>query len=782
MDFSLVQARPGFTLVLLPHAPQFPIAAASNDLCTLVGKAEKELLGKSCIEAGIFHPDNRQLQQELEEIMNGKPPAILRLSLTGSRQVEVRHTLVGKDAGVHYILQTWEMADSPEKGGTHMEKAYHFFMNAPVIIGFLKGDEYVIELANEGLLEVWGRSAAVVGQPLLKAIPELEGQGFRQLLDEVRHTGKPFTAHEFPINLHRFGKDEVIYFDFIYKPYYENESDAVASGVIAVGHDVSAQVLAKQKVVASQEEVDKQQRLYEAINDNTPDLIYVFGLDYRFSYANKALLEMWGKTKETAIGRNLLENGYEPWHAAMHEREIDTVVATQKPVRGEVSFPHAMLGRRIYDYILVPVVNDAGEVEAVAGTTRDITDLKRAEQELRESNDRFRNLADESPIFVFLIDPEPGAPVSYWNKAWLEYTGQSPEDAFGRSWEGIIHPDDVQTVMDCYLPAFEKRAPYFIPAARVRRHDGIYRWHAFKGNPRTLPSGAFNGYAGVGFDIHDQKMAAEALQQSEVMLQQKIRERTALLERTVEELKRSNANLEEFAYAASHDLKEPIRKVHFFSDRIRHSLGARMQPGELQYFQRMESAAARMNTLIDDLLTYSQISLRPRVFEAVSLEGILGLVLEDLDMEIEEKKAIVKVGPMGTVSGHHRQLQQAFLNLIGNALKYSKPGVPPLVQISSARVRGKDSGLQLPESEWENDFYLVEIRDNGIGFEQSDAERIFNVFTRLHGNTEYRGSGIGLSIVRKVVEHHHGHIDAVSVPGDGTTFRMLLPVEQPGLR
>lgn len=127
---------------------------------------------------------------------------------------------------------------------------------------------------------------------------------------------------------------------------------------------------------------DQQKRVYETITSNTPDLMYVFDLNYRFTYANSALLSMWGKTWDTAIGKNLLENGYEPWHAEMHEREIDQIIETKQPIRGEVSFPHAILGRRVYDYILTPVLNEHGEVEAVAGTTRDITERKQWEEVL----------------------------------------------------------------------------------------------------------------------------------------------------------------------------------------------------------------------------------------------------------------------------------------------------------------------------------------------------------------------------------------------------------------
>ncbi|WP_293312475.1 PAS domain-containing sensor histidine kinase [Pedobacter sp. UBA5917] len=144
--------------------------------------------------------------------------------------------------------------------------------------------------------------------------------------------------------------------------------------------DITEAKRAEEALKQAKEITEQQKRVYETITNNTPDLMYVFGLDYNFIYANEALLTMWGKSWENAIGKSLLENGYEPWHAEMHEREIDHVCATKKSIRGEVSFPHAVLGKRIYDYILSPVINEAGDVEAVAGTTRDITDIKQNEQ------------------------------------------------------------------------------------------------------------------------------------------------------------------------------------------------------------------------------------------------------------------------------------------------------------------------------------------------------------------------------------------------------------------
>jgi light-regulated signal transduction histidine kinase (bacteriophytochrome) len=249
------------------------------------------------------------------------------------------------------------------------------------------------------------------------------------------------------------------------------------------------------------------------------------------------------------------------------------------------------------------------------------------------------------------------------------------------------------------------------------------------------------------------------------------------LERSVEDLKRSNKNLEEFAYAASHDLKEPTRKIRFFTERLKDSLGEKLSPRERGFFERMEVASNRMNTLIDDLLSYSTLSQKSAEKETVDMNELMDDVLTELELEIEQKGATINISKLFTITGHRSQLQQAFQNLIGNALKYSKPDAAPIITIFCDKVTGAETGMQLATNERSTNYYQVTVIDNGIGFDQEDAERIFNVFTRLHGLAEYKGTGVGLSIVRKVVENHNGYIWAKSQPGEGATFKVLLPTE-----
>jgi light-regulated signal transduction histidine kinase (bacteriophytochrome) len=254
-----------------------------------------------------------------------------------------------------------------------------------------------------------------------------------------------------------------------------------------------------------------------------------------------------------------------------------------------------------------------------------------------------------------------------------------------------------------------------------------------------------------------------------------IKEAQLQLERLVKDLKRSNANLEEFAYAASHDMKEPIRKIHFFANRLKEQLHSTLNERQQSLFEKLEHASEAMGNLIDDLLTYSQVNKGAAIEENVDLNEVLKAVLVDLELQITEKNAHITIGQLPLIKGNTRQLHQLFQNLLNNAVKYSKEGEVPNITVSSQLVNGKEIRPDLPSQMANRNYYLIVVKDNGIGFEQSDAERIFNVFTRLHGNAEYKGTGVGLSIARKVMENHLGLIWAESEPETGASFKMLFP-------
>lgn len=320
--------------------------------------------------------------------------------------------------------------------------------------------------------------------------------------------------------------------------------------------DITVRKNAEASLRESKELAEQQKRIYETITSGTPDLMYVFDLQYRFTYANSALLSMWGKTWENAIGKGLLENGYEPWHAEMHEREIDQVRATGQPVRGEVSFPHAELGLRVYDYILTPVFNKDGEVEAVAGTTRDVTERKLWEQKLEKSavklqtineeltatNEELSQVNDELLAAQQTIEEGKAALRHAINAAnfgtWYihsvsrefitdarlkELFGYYPEEDLSIEQALAQITDEYRaTVAEKLENAIYNNGDYDVTYPVIGFHDKRLRWLRAIGNLQADPSGAFSAFTGVVMDITEQYLAAHKIEEAEESLRMAI--------------------------------------------------------------------------------------------------------------------------------------------------------------------------------------------------------------------------------------------------------------------
>jgi len=237
------------------------------------------------------------------------------------------------------------------------------------------------------------------------------------------------------------------------------------------------------------------------------------------------------------------------------------------------------------------------------------------------------------------------------------------------------------------------------------------------------------------------------------------------LEQSLRKLEQSNRELESFASVASHDLQEPLRKIQSFGERLKTSAESALSPEARDYLERMLSAATRMRRLIDDLLTFSRVSSHAKPFTSVNLSQVAQEVLGDLEVTIEQAGASVTVGPLPTLKADSTQMRQLLQNLLSNALKFRQEGTAPRISVTST----VDTAAGCCE---------LKVEDNGIGFDEKYLDRLFTLFQRLHGQSKYEGTGIGLAICRKIVERHGGTLTARSAPGQGATFLITLPLEQ----
>jgi PAS domain S-box-containing protein len=394
------------------------------------------------------------------------------------------------------------------------------------------------------------------------------------------------------------------------------------------------------------------------------------------------------------------------------------------------------------------------------GTCTDIDDQKKAEVILEQSEARTRLAVEAAHLGTFDIHIAAQTIIHSPRVAeifGLDATKQWPYAAFTNA----VHPDDVPIRNQAHAKA--RQTGELLYEVRIILPDQSIRWIRLNGK-LTFQNTTPVTMVGTVMDVTEEKRASE-------LLEQKIEERTR-------ELKQVNDQLKQFTYAASHDLQEPLRKVTFFLDRLLSNMGPSLSEENKRIAERLEHTTGRMRSLIDDLLAYSNTTLGVTGFEQVDLTNVVKEVLDDMEVTIIEKGAIIDVRQLPHVKGDQRQLRQLFQNLITNAVKYHKQGEVPHVQLTAQLVKGGDIEACIPGERKSALYHQIQVRDNGIGFHPDDSERIFRLFQRLHGKAEYPGTGVGLAIVQKVVENHHGFIWAESRPDEGATFKVLLPTEK----
>jgi two-component system, chemotaxis family, CheB/CheR fusion protein len=353
----------------------------------------------------------------------------------------------------------------------------------------------------------------------------------------------------------------------------------------------------------------------------------------------------------------------------------------------------------------------------------------------------------------------------FFNKQWYDYTGLSFAETKDKGWSLVLHPDDYARTVQVWQHSLRTGEDYQVEY-RLRRNDRQYRWFLARALAMRDEQGNILKWFGTCTDIHDQKMVAD-------ILEHKVQERTGELQKANSELEASNIELMQFASVASHDLKEPLRKIHMFANLIndKYLTG---NTAAADYMQRIITSSARMTRLINDLLDFSRLSVNS-AFERTDLNLVMEEVLSDLEVAIREKEAVIKVGQLPQAEIIPGQIRQVFQNLVSNALKFSKKGEVPVIRITADKVERCNATAPAAA---DGAFIRLTITDNGIGFDDQYAERIFTIFQRLHSKEKYEGTGIGLAITKKIIERHNGLITAQSKEGIGTTFVMVLPQRQ----
>ncbi len=358
---------------------------------------------------------------------------------------------------------------------------------------------------------------------------------------------------------------------------------------------------------------------------------------------------------------------------------------------------------------------------------------------------RFVSMANHAPVLLWMARTD--SLCTFFNSVWLDFTGRTLEEEWGVGWSEGVHPQDFQPCMDTYVEAFNQRKEFEM-TYRLKRKDGEYRWILDRGIP-LFNEGTFAGYIGSCIDISDLRNAKDALEVA-----------NATLENALKELRRSNEDLENFAFAASHDLQAPLRVICSFSELLKEGIQPFGKPELNQYCDTLIRSSQEMKGLIDSLLSYARLDQK-RSATALPVniaELVRGVLNQELTVGSELE---VTLGTIAPVLGHPALLKRLFFDLLENAHKFRKPNAPARVRITS---------------EVHDSLCTIRVEDNGIGISPDQHQKAFEMFGRCHTNSQVEGKGIGLAMCKKIIDIHQGKIWVESAPNEGAAFFFTLPL------
>lgn len=650
------------------------------------------------------------------------------------------------------------------KTRNHLRSQFrNLFLKAPVAIMIVRNENLIIELANESMLRLLGKEAAeLTDRPLPDALRGISTEEDIRRMREVLRTGTSYAEDERMLEISYKGTPDRIYIKFMMQPVFEEEGRQ-ASGVMILSQDITQEVVARKKI-------EENERKFRNLIRQAPIGIIIFkGEELTVDEVNDKYLLHMGLDRKWMIGKKFTDVLPGVSGSSVEKNLLKVLHTGQTHMHTELPFAIMRDGEMQTHYFTStyqPLMEE-GVIIGVIALVDEVTDQYLARKLKEQNEEDLRIILETMPHMAYRANPR--GELIYYNKRFYTYTGLTPEEAKGNGWAPAIHPDMHQKVYDEWMRCVNTGEEFNMSFMMKRASDQSYRWHLSRAVALRDDKGSIVQWVGTLTDINEQKVFAEKLEAMVNDRTERLNRSNKLLARKNVELEQSNKELESFNYVASHDLQEPLRKIRTFINLIKDR--GRDENYDF-YLSKIDSSAERMSQLIQAVLAYSRLSSGPQEFIPVDLDIILQQVIQDYELEIESHQVQIKHTQLPVISGNPLQMSQLFSNLLSNAIKYS--GNNPLITISHRFVRGYDLEDFHPEN-IDQQYIEITFADNGIGFDEKYKEQIFKLFQRLHGKDEYTGTGIGLSICKKVIEQHQGYITAESEPGAGTVFTILLP-------
>lgn len=645
-------------------------------------------------------------------------------------------------------------------------------------------DYAIIMLDVTGAIRSWNKGAEKIKGYTAK---EMIGKNYRifytkedkdinlseKLLDEARRKGK--TNYEG----WRLRKDGTRFWGSMTLTALHHENGSVR-GFLKVTRDLTNRKIAEDNYSNFVEELrirnealqSSEERYHKMINEVLDYAIILLDKDGKVLDWNKGAEKLKGYSAGEIIGKSF-RLFYPKEEKDSHLPERLLAEAVKKGSIMHEGWRIRKNGTRFWGSITITTLHkEDGDIMGFSKVTRDLTDrkiaedkisvaleeLRQANEQLKRSEERYHGMIEEIQDYAIILLNKDGD-IQNWNAGAQKIKGYQASEIIGKNFRAFYTAEDrAAQLPERLLRQAEEQGKANHEGWRVRK-DGTHFWGSIVITALHNDAGEVIGFSKVTRDLTERKKSDDALKASAAQLN--------LKNKTLE---RVNEELSSFTHVASHDLKEPLRKIEIFASKVDES---GLPEKSREALVKIRKSTTKMQELISDLLSFSQVANDASILGKVDLNKVLTAVKSDLEIAISEKNAEIRSQRLPIVSGISFQLQQLFLNLLANAIKFSKKGERPVIDITAEVIKGPD--IPGDGSEGTNKYHHISVRDNGIGFEHQYNDRIFDAFQRLHGKDTYAGTGLGLAIVKKIVEKHNGIISAESIPGEGATFHLYLP-------